>query len=275
MDDYLNRPQCCILVKKIQTMDAQGTFQLAASTAASACTGASLALWLLSIGANQPAFHSKPVLLSQAVIGGILIIGPITSVVLTIQQTNPKSNITLSVQGIGSGCLLLLLVLNEYLSVSTLQSRLTHIFAGAFFVSTMTILPLSIYLPEHHNFLLTLFMVTGLVGLGFVYIQYFRFWVICMKPERIKTSTFAVFWRHPGRTAHKHQRALWVTSILSIGLFMLLLCLAIIASTKPCLWTQITMLQIAIISLRKAVLSAYLFSAPDNRIDASALHECA
>ncbi|KAL4923031.1 uncharacterized protein BDV17DRAFT_25722 [Aspergillus undulatus] len=257
-------------------MDAQEIFQLAASTAASACSGASLAFWLLSIGApHQPAFHSKPVLLSQAVIGGALIIGSITSIVLTIQQTNPKSNISWSVQGIGSGCLLLLLILDEYLSVSTLQSKITHVVAGAFFVSTMIILPLSIYLPEHHNLLLILFMVTALVGLSFVYIQYFRFWVKCMKLESIQTSAFEVFWRHPGRTAHKLQRALWAASVLSIGLFVLLLCLAILASTKPCLWTQIIMLQIAIISLRKAVLSAYLLGAPDGRINASAPHECA
>ncbi|TQB67760.1 hypothetical protein MPDQ_004812, partial [Monascus purpureus] len=145
-------------------MDAQTTFQLTASTAASACSGASLAFWLLSVEARkQPAFHKKPVLLSQAVIGGVIIIGSIVSIVLAIRLASSNSGDTFSsIQETGSGCLLLLLVLNEYLSVSTLQSEITHMVAGAFVVGTVLMLSLSIYLPDHRNVLLSSFMVTSL-----------------------------------------------------------------------------------------------------------------
>lgn len=77
---------------QISNMDAQTTFQLTASTAASACSGASLAFWLLSVEARkQPAFHKKPVLLSQAVIGGVIIIGSIVSIVLAIRLASSNS----------------------------------------------------------------------------------------------------------------------------------------------------------------------------------------
>ncbi|KAL2840805.1 hypothetical protein BJY01DRAFT_16130 [Aspergillus pseudoustus] len=254
-----------LIVNEISNMDAQAIFQLTASTAASVCSGASLAFWLLSAEVwKQPAFHKKPVLLSQAIIGGVIIIGSIVSIVLAIRQANPKSGDTfLSIQETGSGSLLLLLVLNEYLSVSTLQSEITHMVAGAFVVGTVLMLSLSIYLPDHRNVLLSSFMVTSLVCLSYVYVQYIKFWARCTKVEDVQTDTLGSPWRYPGRTARIHQRALWVTSILSIGLFLVSLCLAIIACTKTHLWAQLTMLQIAIINLRKALLSIYLLRAPD------------
>lgn len=72
-------------------MDLLLIFQLIASAAASASSGASLILWLLSIGGlDWRTFDKKLLIVSQAVIWGLIIIGSIVSYFLAIQQLNLK-----------------------------------------------------------------------------------------------------------------------------------------------------------------------------------------
>ncbi|KMP07848.1 hypothetical protein CIHG_02816 [Coccidioides immitis H538.4] len=111
---------------------------------------------------------------------------------------------------------------------------------------------------RYRSIMLSLFMVISLVGLSVIYVQFFRLWAICARPTHELTDTLKLFWRKPHHAARKHQRALWVTSVGSIGVFPLLFSSTIIACTKPYLWTQITTLQVAIISLRKVFISIYL-----------------
>lgn len=78
-------------------MDHRLQFQLAVSTAASVFSGASFALWLLSIEAfKQPAFNKKSVILSQAVISGVIILGSIASTFIAIRQASFKNSKWLS-----------------------------------------------------------------------------------------------------------------------------------------------------------------------------------
>lgn len=73
-------------------MDLLLILQVTASAAATACCGASLSLWLLSSGnLNQRALDKKLLIISQAVIYGVIIIGSFVSCFLVIQQTKFKS----------------------------------------------------------------------------------------------------------------------------------------------------------------------------------------
>ncbi|KAL2811452.1 hypothetical protein BDW59DRAFT_179171 [Aspergillus cavernicola] len=237
-------------------MDLQLIFQLVASAAALTCSGASLTLWLLSIEPlDQRPFGKKLLIIGQAVIGGVIITGLVVSCYLAIQQANFKTGLLWAILQLDIGCLLLLLILNE--------SRLTHILVVLSFVGTLVILLLSTSSPEHRNIFRLSFMIISLASLSFVHVQFIRFWMICVKPRHMHTNAFKLFWRHPCYTAPKHQQALWVASIGSIGLFLLLLGSTILACAKPCLWTQLTTFQVAIISLRKVAVSAYLLGAPE------------
>ncbi|KAL2811824.1 hypothetical protein BDW59DRAFT_177057 [Aspergillus cavernicola] len=221
-------------------MDSRLIFQLTASAIASVCSGASLALWILSTEAlSQPGLTKRRLILSQAVVSGVIILGSVVSVFLTIRQVNSQNNSFWLILNIEIGCVLILHVLNEYLSVSTLQHRSTHIVAGFFSISAIIVLSLSIYLSEHRIILLLLFMVINLISLGFVYVQFIKYWVICMKPRQIQMNVFKLFWWRPSHAAPKHRQALWGALMASIGLFLLLLGFTILACTKPCLWTQI------------------------------------
>ncbi len=67
-------------------------FQVTASAAASACSGASLILWLLSLGnLKRRMFDKKLLIMGQVIIGGVIIIGSIASCFLTINQANIKN----------------------------------------------------------------------------------------------------------------------------------------------------------------------------------------
>lgn len=75
------------------TMDSRLIFQLTASAIASICSGASLAFWLLSTEAlSQPGLSKKRLILSQAVIGGVIILGSVVSVFLAIRQVYSKNS---------------------------------------------------------------------------------------------------------------------------------------------------------------------------------------
>lgn len=130
--------------------------------------------------------------------------------------------------------------------------------AGLFFVSAMVVLSLTIYqlaslnwpLPEvflvnrsfqqHRNILLALFTFMVLASQGFLHAQFIRFWYICMKPMSVATTTFNFGWRHPGSTASKHQKALWVASFGSIVFSLYSLGTTILVCIRPCLWVQFT-----------------------------------
>lgn len=72
-------------------MDSLAIFQVAASAAASACSGVGLILWLVSMGdLNRRAFDKKLLIIGQAVIGGFITIGSIVSCFLAIQLKSGK-----------------------------------------------------------------------------------------------------------------------------------------------------------------------------------------
>ncbi|KAL4923411.1 uncharacterized protein BDV17DRAFT_244544 [Aspergillus undulatus] len=222
---------------------------LIGQAAASFSSGANLMLWLLSIGGlDWRAFDKKLLIIAQAVIGGLIVIGSVVSCYLAIQQANFKADVPWVILQLEVGCLLLLAILNEYLGISALLSRLTHILAVFSFVGTLATLLLSTCSQEHRNIFLSLFTIISLASLSFVHAQFIRFWIICVKPGHMHANAFKLFWRYPCRTVYKHQQALWVASIVSIGLFLLLLGSMIFACVKPCLWTQLTTFQIAIIT---------------------------
>lgn len=154
-------------------MDSEVIFQLTASIIASIFCGASLAFWLLSIDAMSLQRLSKePLISSQAVIGGFVFLGSITSVFLALLAADPKYGKLLSMlksvsslitfQICLSGCYSWKLIvcffcsfwmrwewwkqkksntdLCQYLSVSTLQHWLAHIVSALLFVGTVAIL---------------------------------------------------------------------------------------------------------------------------------------
>jgi hypothetical protein len=113
-------------------MDFLLIFQVVASAAASACSAASLLLWLLSLeGLKRRVFDKKLLIIGQTVIGGVIIIGSIVPYILMIKQVNNKSGkqstslmcvflVLIHFSGsfwiilrIETGCLILLLILNE------------------------------------------------------------------------------------------------------------------------------------------------------------------
>lgn len=130
--------------------------------------------------------------------------------------------------------------------------------AGLFFVSAMVVLSLTIYqsaslnsslhemflinrpFQQHRNILLTLFTFMILASQGFIHAQFIQSWFICMKPMSVATTTFNLFWRHPGPRAPKHHKALWVASIGSIVFSLYSLGTTIFVCIRPCLWVQFT-----------------------------------
>jgi hypothetical protein len=106
-------------------------FQLTASTIASIFCGASLIFWLLSIKAMSLQRLSKePLISSQVVIGGFVLLGSIASIPLTLLELNPKhrklltsteinflanhiSDLSRSMLQLEVDSVLLLLILNE------------------------------------------------------------------------------------------------------------------------------------------------------------------
>ena len=126
-------------------------------------------------------------------------------------------------------------------------------------VGAVTALSLSLYFPvrvkrriswlpyvhnwpkmqEHYSAFILSYMILSLASLSFVHAQIIRAWVICMKPCCTQISTYKMFWREPDLTTARHQRALWAASIGSMGLFLVLSGLTIIACIKPKLHTQI------------------------------------
>lgn len=63
-------------------------FQLVASTTATLCSVASLAFWLLFTEALSPGKRNKQQLIySQIMIGGIIILGSVASMLLTLKRT--------------------------------------------------------------------------------------------------------------------------------------------------------------------------------------------
>lgn len=93
---------------------------------------------------------------------------------------------------------------------------------------------------RHRNVLLTLFTFMVLASQGFLHAQFIRFWYICTKPMSIATTAFNLGWRHPGPTAPKHQKALWVASIGSIVFSLYSLGTTVLVCIRPCLWVQFT-----------------------------------
>lgn len=87
-------------------------------------------------------------------------------------------------------------------------------------------------------------MIIALSSLSFVHAQVIRAWVKCMRPWNMQTNMFKLFWRCPYFTAARHQRALWTASIGSIGLFLVLLSLTILACIETNLQTQIVTVRI-------------------------------
>lgn len=163
-------------------------FQLVASTTATLCSVASLAFWLLYTEALSRGKRNKQQLIySQIMIGGIIILGSVASMLLALKRTTtdngkqlcllddksfltPMLDLSRSISAVEIGVVLLLLILNEvragdkcevdadthlqYLCISTLQSFLTHMTAGLFFVVTIVVLSLTIYQPASLNWLL-------------------------------------------------------------------------------------------------------------------------
>ncbi|KAL2782803.1 hypothetical protein BJX66DRAFT_319798 [Aspergillus keveii] len=233
-------------------MNTQETFQLSASTAALVCSAASLAFWLLL---NRFRIRKNLVILSQAVISGLIFLGSFSSMVLSIRPAirRSKGDATATTHDITSGCILLLLVLNEYLSVYyTVRCRIIHLCAGALFAGALAILPLSLLLPEHHIPLLSLFMIICVLGVGFVYLQYFRF--------EARSRTEGLDW-NPSRTYIR--RVLRMTSIVTSMLLPVALCVTIVTCVEPHLWAQLTMFQIAVLNLRRAIVSVYCLRIQD------------
>ncbi|KAL4934985.1 hypothetical protein BDV06DRAFT_217756 [Aspergillus oleicola] len=232
-------------------MDLLLIFQLTASAAASVSSGANLILWLLSIGGlNWRTFDKKLLIVSQAVIWGLLLLAQSSFIYVRLDLIRFPGLFGVILQ-VETGCLLLLLITNEYLSISALQSRLIHILAVLSFVGTLVILLLSTYSPEQRNIFRLSFMITSLASLSFVHVQH------------IHTSAFKLFWRCPCHTAPKHEQALWIASVGSIGLFLLLLGSTILACTQPYLWTQLATFEVAVISIRKVAISIYLLRVPE------------
>lgn len=56
-----------------------------------------------------------------------------------------------------------------------------------------------------------------------------------MKPMSLATTMFNLGWRHPGPTAPKHQKALWVASIGSIvfSLYSMVSGVFLMCTTQP------------------------------------------
>ncbi|KAL4940067.1 hypothetical protein BDV06DRAFT_197485 [Aspergillus oleicola] len=74
-------------------------------------------------------FDKKLLIMGQAIIGGVIIIGSIASCFLTINQVNIKSGqfwVTLQME---TGCLLLLLVLNEVRVITSRGGAILIIFS--------------------------------------------------------------------------------------------------------------------------------------------------
>ncbi|PYH92244.1 hypothetical protein BO71DRAFT_29409 [Aspergillus ellipticus CBS 707.79] len=255
-------------------MDSDLIFQLTTSTIAWLYFGSSLAFWLLSIRASNSGRLSRGRLVSsQVVIGSAIFLGLLISILLAFLKAKLVRSCSwlLLQQEIGS--VLLLLVMNEYLSVSTLQSCSTHVVSALLFLGTVVPLPLSMYFTEHCSALFSLFMILALASLGFVHAQIIRAWSICMKPLHMQRSVFKLFWQYPDLTSARHQRILWVASISSVALFLVLLGLTVFACIHTNLQTQIMTLQIAIISFRKALISIYIFRIPGMKMEVLLLHE--
>jgi hypothetical protein len=72
-------------------MNPEIIFQLVASTMASIFCGASLIFWLLSIDAmSLQRLSKKPLISSQAVIGGFVFLGSIASIFLALLESKLK-----------------------------------------------------------------------------------------------------------------------------------------------------------------------------------------
>lgn len=99
-------------------------------------------------------------------------------------------------------------------------------------------------MQEQRSILFSSFIIIAFAGLSFIHAQIIRAWVICMRPWRMDTSTFKSFWQYPCPAATRHQRALWMASIGSVGLFFISLGLTILACLKTNLQTQVVTVDI-------------------------------
>lgn len=86
-----------------------------------------------------------------------------------------------------------------------------------------------------------LHLLSLITGLSLVHAQIIRAWVTCTMPWHTQTNTFKLIRQCPHLTAARHLRALWVASIGSIGLFIVLLGLTTLTCIQANLQTQIVM----------------------------------
>ncbi|OJJ42054.1 hypothetical protein ASPZODRAFT_1668563 [Penicilliopsis zonata CBS 506.65] len=253
-------------------MDSNLLFQLTASTIASVCCGSSLALWLISIKAlSWQRLKNEPLITAQATIGALVFLGSILSVLLSILRANLKTNLPWLILQLEISCVLVLVIVNEYLCVSTLQHWTSHMISAFSCLGAVIILSLSVSFPR--SILLSSFIIIAFIGLSLIHAQIIRAWVICIRPWHMDTSAFKSFWHYPCPDATRHQRALWMASIGSVGLFTILLGLVILACVQTNLQTQIVTIQIAITSLRKVAISSCLLQTPHNNLGVLLSHE--
>lgn len=120
-----------------------------------------------------------------------------------------------------------------------------HLFSGAFqLCSTCCVYYIDRKMQEQRSILFSSFIIIAFAGLSFIHAQIIRAWVICMRPWRMDTSPFKSFWHYPCPAATRHQRALWMASIGSVGLFAISLGLTILACVQTNLQTQIVTVDI-------------------------------
>ncbi|KAJ5993343.1 hypothetical protein N7451_009067 [Penicillium sp. IBT 35674x] len=130
-------------------MDHDLIFQLIASTVAMIFSAASLASWLFNTETiGQKGWSRKPLIFTQIIIGGIIILGSIASMVLAVKRVTSDDDLSRAMSPVQAGIVLLLLIVNEYLCISTLLSHLTHIIAGFFLFCAIIVLALIIYQPS-------------------------------------------------------------------------------------------------------------------------------
>ncbi|PGH23709.1 hypothetical protein AJ80_02315 [Polytolypa hystricis UAMH7299] len=164
-------------------MQAHRLFQLTASVAASVCTGGGLAVWLSTI-ARRDTWRLAPLnqaaVLYQAGVGLLVFVGSIVSLVLAVYEPTFKNDNSRPILALVVGCIL---VLQTYLSLSTLRSRLISYFAISIGVCKVLVL-LQFFVegisPRSRNILYSLGMAFTSSELLFLCSQYIRLWVSCM-----------------------------------------------------------------------------------------------
>lgn len=89
-------------------------------------------------------------------------------------------------------------------------------------------------------------MFHALAGLSFIQLQIIQAWAKCSRQWKMQANYINLFCKYPSLTSEWHQKALWMASIGSIGLFISSLGLTVLACVQTQQQAQIATVRIVI-----------------------------